>query len=136
MLHCAEEIASYLQESLNATAETLGSSVNTLTTPIHQHVPGWLRSSLDAAQTIVDCVNHQRSIVDDVLTLSKLDSNLLSLSPVIVDPVKVMAEALRLFEGEMRKADISWTVYRSASLKDLNADWVLLDPGRIRQIIV
>ncbi|RDI88308.1 hypothetical protein Vi05172_g2034 [Venturia inaequalis] len=136
MLHCAEEIVSYLQDCLNATADIPGSSVNTLTTPSYPQVSEWLRSSLDAAQTIVNCVNHQRSIVDDVLTFSKLDANLLSLSPVIVDPVKVINEALRLFEGEMRSAGIKWTIYRATSLKDLNADWVLLDPARIRQIII
>lgn len=136
MLHCAEEIATYLQDCLAATAKTIGSSVAPLTAPEHSHVPEWLRASLDAAQTIVNCVNHQRSIVDDVLTLSKLDSNLLSISPVVVEPTKVVLEAMTLFEGEMRRASITWTVCTSPSPKELNADWVLLDPGRIHQIIM
>lgn len=136
MLHCAEEIATYLQDCLNATADTIGSSVTTLATPTHLQVPDWLRSSLDAAQTIVNCVNHQQSIVDDVLTMSKLDSGLLAFSPVVVEPAKVVVDAMRLFEGEMRNASIKWSVFRAASLKDLHADWVLLDPGRIHQIIM
>ncbi|QDS77374.1 hypothetical protein FKW77_005719 [Venturia effusa] len=136
MLHCAEEIASYQQDCLRATADTIGSSVTSLAAPSLLQVPEWLRSSLDAAQTIVKCVTHQRSIVDDVLTLRKLDSNLLSLSPVIVDPVKVVTDAIKLFEGEMRSAAIRWSMFRAASLKDLNAEWVLLDPGRTHQIII
>lgn len=136
MLHCAEEIATYLQDCLTATAETIDSSAVTLTTPTHSQIPEWLKASLEAAQVIVNCVNHQRSIVDDVLTLSKLDSNLLSLSPVIVDPAKVVRDAMKLFEGEMRNAAIKWSVYNAVSLKDLSADWVLLDPGRIHQIIM
>ncbi|TID18815.1 putative histidine kinase M2QJp [Venturia nashicola] len=136
MLHCADEIASYLEDCLNATADILDSSANTLTNPTYRQIPEWLRSSLDATRTIVTCVNHQRSIVDDVLTLSKLDSNLLSLSPAIVDPVKIITEALKLFQGEMRNAGIKWTIYQAASLKDLNAEWVLLDSGRIHQIII
>lgn len=107
MLHCAEEIATYLQDYLAATAETNGSSIATLTATDDPHISQWLRASLDAAQTIVNCVTHQRSIVDDVLTLSKLDSNLLSLCPVVVEPTKVVLEAMKLFEGEMRRASMS-----------------------------
>lgn len=136
MLHCAEEISNDLQDCLTATAKTADSSVVTLATPIHSQITEWLEASLEAAHVIVNCVNHQRSIVDDVLTLSKLDSNLLSLSPVVVDPGKLVHDAMRLFEGEMRRAGIKWSVFKAASLTDLRADWVLLDPGRIHQIIM
>jgi signal transduction histidine kinase len=136
MLNCAEEIGTYLQDCLTATAETMDSSVATLKRPRHSEISDWLRASLDAAQTIVDCVNHQRSIVDDVLTLSKLDSNLLPISPIVVEPGKVVSEAVKLFEGEMRNASIKWSVHRDDSLRDLDVDWVLLDPGRIHQVIM
>jgi hypothetical protein len=64
-----------------------------------------LDSSIDAAQTIALCAQHQVSIpflrsvtltnqdcnqkriVDDILTLSKLDSALLMVTPVAVQPV-------------------------------------------------
>jgi signal transduction histidine kinase len=136
MLHCAEEIGIYLQDCLKETAEKIDSSVATLQRPDPSQALEWLKASLDAAQTIVNCVNHQRSIVDDVLTLSKLDSNLLSISPVIVEPGIVVRDAVKLFEGEMRNASIKWTVYKAASVQDLGANWVLLDPGRIHQIIM
>ena len=41
-----------------------------------------LRSATDAAQIIADCAQHQRRIVDDILTISKLDSGLFSFTPV------------------------------------------------------
>jgi signal transduction histidine kinase len=137
MLHCAEEIATHVQDCLKATAANTDLSVAvTHQRPDHAQVREWLNGSLDAAQTIVNCVNHQRSIVDDVLTLSKLDSNLLSISPVVVEPGKVVREAMKLFEGEMRNASIEWSVCTASSLKDLGANWVLLDPGRIHQVIM
>ncbi len=43
-----------------------------------------LESNLDAAQTIVLCAQHQKRIIDDVLTLSKLNSALLQVTPVSV----------------------------------------------------
>ena len=43
-----------------------------------------LESNLDAAQTIILCAQHQKRIIDDVLTLSKLNSALLQVTPVSV----------------------------------------------------
>ncbi len=43
-----------------------------------------LDSNLDAAQTIVLCAQHQKRIIDDVLTLSKLNSALLQVTPISV----------------------------------------------------
>lgn len=43
-----------------------------------------LESNLDAAQTIVLCAQHQKRIIDDVLTLSKLNSALLQVTPISV----------------------------------------------------
>jgi hypothetical protein len=38
-----------------------------------------LQNAMEAAQTILYCVEHQKRIVDDVLTLSKLDADLLEI---------------------------------------------------------
>jgi signal transduction histidine kinase len=38
----------------------------------------------EAAQTIMICAQHQKRIIEDVLTLSKLDSNLLLITPIEV----------------------------------------------------
>jgi len=37
-----------------------------------------LKDGIDAAETIQLCAQHQKSIVDDVLMISKLDSNLVT----------------------------------------------------------
>jgi signal transduction histidine kinase len=53
-----------------------------------------LDNSIDAAQTISLCAQHQKRIVDDILTLSKLDSALLIVTPVAVQPVCLLANSL------------------------------------------
>jgi signal transduction histidine kinase len=41
-----------------------------------------LEQTLDAAQTIAQCAQHMKRIVDDILTISKLDSGLLVITPI------------------------------------------------------
>jgi CheY-like chemotaxis protein len=92
--------------------------------------------NIDAAQTIISCAQHQKSIVDDILTLSKLDSDLLSITPIAVDPKKIIQEALKIFATESRRAEIklSWAVDKSVD--DFKIDWVLLDPSRLLQVLI
>jgi len=51
-----------------------------------------LRGGIDAAETIQLCAQHQKSIVDDILTISKLDSNLVLITPIPVRPVKIFQQ--------------------------------------------
>lgn len=62
ILQCADEISSILSDYRSDTANI---------------TPGVIADSVDAAQTIALCAQHQKRIVDDVLTLSKLDSAML-----------------------------------------------------------
>jgi len=53
---------------------------------------------VDATQTIVLCPQHQKRIVDDILTFSKFNSNLLLISPDPVQPValtKMLCRCMR-----------------------------------------
>jgi len=44
------------------------------------------------------CSTDQKWIIDDTLTMSKLDSSLLLVTPVDTQPVKVVGQILRTFE--------------------------------------
>lgn len=125
ILQCAEEISS----SLTAAKDTLGDHPGLLQTDI-------LDSNIDAAQTITLCAQHQKRIVDDVLTFSKLDSARLLVTPVDVRPSTVVQRALKMFEGELQTADISLDFQIEASLHTLRVDWVRLDPSRLLQILI
>jgi signal transduction histidine kinase len=100
---------------------------------------GWsvfLESTLDAAQTIAQCAQHMRHIVDDVLTISKLDSGLLVITPVVAQPESVAKHAVKMFDAEARAADIELSLIVDQSYRDLNVDWASLDPTRVLQILI
>lgn len=95
-----------------------------------------IESSMDCANTIMACVAHQKTIIDDVLTLSKLNSGLLQTSPVEVDPVVEVDGALRIFEAELEQADIELDFKVTDAYRRLEMRHVLLDPVRLRQILI
>lgn len=91
IVQCADSIAASL-------GQLDGSNGNNLT--LSKEL---VESNLDAAQTIALCAQHQTRIIDDVLTLSKLDSSLLHITPVECQPAIVVENSLRIFDGELRK---------------------------------
>ena len=91
---------------------------------------------IEAANNIALCVQHQKSIVDDILTISKLDSNLLLITPISAQPLEVVQRAMSMFKPEVQAKDIQLEFCPHKSLQDLDVDWVLLDPGRLLQITV
>ncbi len=93
-------------------------------------------NSVDAAQTIALCAQHQKRIVDDILTLSKLDSALLLVTPTDVMPITVAQRALKMFDGEVHKADIHLDFRIDESLERLKVEWVRLDPSRLLQVLI
>ncbi|KAH7092217.1 hypothetical protein FB567DRAFT_435149 [Paraphoma chrysanthemicola] len=91
---------------------------------------------IEAANNIALCVQHQKSIVDDILTVSKLDSNLLLITPVPAQPVAVVQRAMKMFNPEIQAKDIDFKFIPHSSLEHHDIDWVLLDPTRLLQITV
>ena len=124
ILQCADEITTTLTEyrTNNHLAD--------------QHIFELMDNSIDAAQTITLCAQHQKRIVDDVLTLSKLDSAMLLVTPDDVQPVTVVQRALKMFDGEVQTAGIKLDFKVDDSLKQLNVDWVRLDPSRLLQVLI
>jgi signal transduction histidine kinase len=126
ILQCSDEITASLTEY--RTADDSARSADKLAEV--------LESSIDASQTIALCAQHQKRIVDDILTLSKLDSALLIVTPVAVQPVAVVQRALKMFEGELDSNDIAMEFRMDRSYLDLNIDWVKLDPSRLLQVLI
>lgn len=93
-----------------------------------------VRNAMDALQTIITCSMHQKRIIDDILTLSKLDSSLLQITPVRVQMTAVLAEAVKMFDIECAKADIDLSYEVDRALFDLGAEWCMLDPSRLLQV--
>ncbi|KAF2677807.1 hypothetical protein K458DRAFT_318624 [Lentithecium fluviatile CBS 122367] len=122
ILQCADEISTILGDFRISGATEIPARLVT--------------DSIDAAQTIALCAQHQKRIVDDVLTLSKLDSAMLMVTPVDVQPLQIVQRALKMFEGEVQTAGIQMQFVITDSYKDLNIDWVKLDPSRVLQVLI
>ncbi|KAL6904707.1 hypothetical protein GGI43DRAFT_287602 [Trichoderma evansii] len=99
-------------------------------------VDSLLESCLDAANTINLCASHQKRIVDDILTLSKLDSNLLAVTPVDEQPIKVVHRTLKMFESELLAHDIDFEFRVDNSFEAYGVNWAKLDPSRLRQVLI
>ncbi|KAI4104916.1 MAG: hypothetical protein L6R37_003040 [Teloschistes peruensis] len=123
ILQCADEISSTLTGYRESDKST-------------QSLDDLLDSNIDAAQTIALCAQHQKRIVDDILTLSKLDSALLLVTPCDVMPVSVVQRALKMFDGEVQTARIKLDFKIDDSLRRLNVQWVKLDPSRLLQVLI
>ncbi|KAK8208601.1 hypothetical protein HDK77DRAFT_428322 [Phyllosticta capitalensis] len=130
ILQCADEISSSLIEFKDKNADEFQHG---RTAAIDG---GLVASNIDAAQTIALCAQHQKRIVDDVLTLSKLDSAMLLVTPVDVQPLTVVQRALKMFEGELQTADIQMEFVVDESFQRLGVDWVKLDPSRVLQVLI
>ncbi|KAF2814929.1 uncharacterized protein BDZ99DRAFT_515692 [Mytilinidion resinicola] len=78
-----------------------------------------LEDSLDAADTITLCAQHQKRVVDDILTLSKMDSDMLLVTPVDVEPLQIINSAIRMFETESMKEGIAVEVDLEPSFHQL-----------------
>ena len=133
----SHEMRNPLSAILQCADEISGSLIEFKANPGSFELPAaLLDSNIDAAQTIALCANHQTRIVSDVLTLSKLDSALLLVTPVDSRPTTIVQQTLKMFEGELHTADIKMEFTVDESLKKLGIDWVRLDPSRLLQVLI
>ncbi|KAI2603898.1 uncharacterized protein GGS25DRAFT_525172 [Hypoxylon fragiforme] len=127
VLQCADEIAESLATIIKETGEDNAQS---------RSLNLALEGCIEAANTITLCASHQKRIVDDVLTLSKLDSQLLLVTPVDVQPLAVVQRVLKMFESELNTNGIEMTFQVKNRYLDMGIDWVKLDPSRLLQVLI
>lgn len=126
ILQCADGIKSTLEDAL---VDHQAGKPIVLDTPA-------LESISESATTIMTCAQHQKRIVDDILTLSKLDASLLVVTPGEVDPIATIHHALQLHQQEFRNAKVESQVSIDPSYHELNIDKVFLDPSRLLQVLI
>jgi signal transduction histidine kinase/CheY-like chemotaxis protein len=95
-----------------------------------------LQANVDSANIIITCANHQKRIVDDVLTLSKLEYMMLSITTEPVKLQELVGSSLKMFELDFLENRIQAIPYGDLSIATNGADWVSCDPSRVTQIIV
>ncbi|RMZ73393.1 histidine kinase hhk13p [Pyrenophora seminiperda CCB06] len=93
-----------------------------------------IQSCLESLQIIVSCSMHQKRVIDDVLTLSKLDSNLILITPMRVQPAVVVSDAVKMFEVECNQAGIQLDFKLDETFSGM--EWTMLDPSRLLQVLI
>jgi signal transduction histidine kinase/CheY-like chemotaxis protein/PAS domain-containing protein len=93
-------------------------------------------TNIDNANTILMCAKHQKRIVDDVLTLSKLEYTMLSVSPHPVQIPGLVNKWMKMFESQLLSNDIKVKITPHSSLREHKVDWVLCDESRVQQIFI
>jgi signal transduction histidine kinase/CheY-like chemotaxis protein len=91
---------------------------------------------IEAAETISLCITHQKKIVNDVLTFSKLDASMLTLTPHKVQPKRHLTMPLAIFRPELRKQKIEFEYKVDVSYADCGIDWVMADLDRMAQVLI
>lgn len=132
VLQCADSSVDSVKQISEVTLEVLRDTSSEGLQTVQEET----RSCLDALQTIISCSLHQKRVIDDILTLSKLDSNLILITPVRVRPTAVVEEAVKMFEVECSKEGIDLSFVEDDSLFYSGANWVMMDPSRILQVRV
>ncbi|RDW66474.1 hypothetical protein BP6252_10109 [Coleophoma cylindrospora] len=94
-----------------------------------------LEQSIDAAHTVLYCAQHQKNIVDDILTLSKLDSKLLVITPSLTYPVEVAKHTLKMFEAQFSTFGIEYAFDNRLSDEDTKMA-LIFDPSRLIQVLI
>lgn len=124
------------QELAEGLVKTLGPHAAGAIENSFSHAISLLKDAIEGGEIIIACAAHQKRIVDDILTMSKLDSNLLAVTPTTVDPIQVVRQAFKMFEVEARRVDINLTLEIDRSYHNLDIDFLDLDPSRLKQVLI
>lgn len=122
IVHCADAIITMAEESKYAELPDRGLEAFT--------------EIVQNAKIVLQCATHQKRILDDVLTLSKLKSMLLSIKPVAVKPSDMVESIVGMFEAELDGNSIRCNVSTDQSLSELSIDHVYMDTSRVTQIFI
>lgn len=95
-----------------------------------------LRNNIESASTILMCAEHQKRIVDDVLTLSKLDYQMLDIAPRPNQLSQVFGHSISMFDADFAAYDIKVKTIVDPSIARHDVDWVMCDGSRVTQVFI
>jgi CheY-like chemotaxis protein len=125
VVHCADLISSELADMKALIAASSKSS------PQLAVFGQRCEAVIDNVSVIISCCAHQRRIIDDILTLSKLDSKLLTIAPSLTDVNSMLVELEKMFEADAQKFDVKLRVEKNLG----QTQWAMLDTGRLTQVL-
>ncbi|KAI4836996.1 hypothetical protein E4T44_08320 [Aureobasidium sp. EXF-8845] len=118
VFHCSDA----LQETLSEMAQLAKGFGLTEETDKGKRFQELIASSVDSVSTILSCSQHQKRIVDDILVLSKLDSNLLQIVPSAVRVTALLRDVENMFEARAQRDGVQIVTKAHASLTELALD--------------
>jgi len=134
VVHCADSILTSLVE-MEQVLRTDESEIN-----IHKkkQLLDIYESSFDSINTIISCSTHQKRIVDDVLTWSKLNSRLLKITPSLIRVKTITQDIRNMFEIDAQKVGVEFVVQQDFSIDQMAAahEYLMLDAGRLMQVLI
>ena len=131
MVQCSDSIVEIFSELV-----AINKMLQYVDPGIHSRMARLLDSGRDATHTILSCSDHQSRIIEDTLTLSKLDSKLLTISPIMLYPRKLLKDVQKMFAVEAERARVELGVIEHDSLRKLDVKWLMMDPSRTLQILI
>lgn len=91
---------------------------------------------IQATEIINLCIIHQKKVVDDVLSFSKLDASMLTLAPRSVLPRVDLPISLKIFQPELRNQNIHFEYRLDYSYLEYGIQWVMTDLTRVSQVVI
>ncbi|KAK3682029.1 hypothetical protein LTR37_020655 [Vermiconidia calcicola] len=122
------QLADGISKSLSATEDNV-----TTARDLYRAVAN---DSVESANTILACANHLQRVIDDVLMLSRLESQMLPITPVVAQPVDVVAKTVKMFDGEVALHGTKIEVVRDESYQNMQVGHVMCDTPRLAQILI
>ena len=95
-----------------------------------------IKQNAEAAESILFCAAHQRRIIDDVLTLGKLDSKLLNIAPAPFYLQDLVNQSMRMFKTECDVNQIEIQTLPDGPMPKAKRSAVVGDSSRLLQVLV
>lgn len=92
-----------------------------------------IEDALQEANIVTLCISHMQRLADDILLLSKLDRDMLVVTPAPCRPIQIARDVADMIVAP--EHDIEYALDVSSKYHDL-VDWVSVDPQRVAQVII
>lgn len=138
VIHCTDSIHDNLME-MRKLVDSLASSKAKSSFDVDERITFLLdhiSSSNESVEAISTCSDHQRRLISDILSLSKLDSQLLHINPSPVLATTLLETIRKMFEIEAERVGVALEIVADSSIAKNNVGQVNLDFGRVLQVLI
>lgn len=92
-----------------------------------------IEAALQDANIITLCISHMQRLADDILLLSKLDRDMLVMTPAPCRPIQIVKDVAEMIVAPER--DVEYALDITSRYNEL-VDWVNVDPQRVAQTVM